>query len=101
LSRSSKDNTRTKKKIDISEAKKDKYIFNHNINFQDRNPEVVELQKRLKDEGFFTYPSFTEYYGPVTRKAVLDYQMANGVVHSPYDTGAGRLGPSTRAKLNN
>jgi len=99
LSKSSKKTTSTKKNTEIHESNK-KYIFKNNINFQDKNKEVIELQKRLKEEGFFHYPRFTEYYGSVTRKAVLDYQLARGIVHSPYDTGAGRLGPGTRASLN-
>jgi len=77
-----------------------KHIFNKNINYKDRNKEVIELQKRLKKEGFFHYPRFTEYYGSVTRKAVLDYQLAKGIVKTPRSIGAGRLGPSTRKSLN-
>jgi len=85
----------------ISEkSKTTKYVFNKNINFRDRNKEVIELQKRLKNEGFFKYPKFTQYYGSVTRKAVLDYQLANKIVKSSRSIGAGRLGPSTRKHLN-
>jgi len=77
-----------------------KYQFKKNVNYGSKSKEVIELQKRLKKEGFFTYPYFTEYYGPVTKQAVLKYQLARGIVRSPYDTGAGRLGPGTRASLN-
>jgi murein DD-endopeptidase MepM/ murein hydrolase activator NlpD len=88
--------TTTKKKVKTSS----KYIFNKDLNYRDRDPEVIKLQERLKLEGFFDYPNFTEYYGPVTRQAVLKYQISKAIVSSPYDTGAGRLGPGTRASLN-
>lgn len=88
----------------ISKAKtstiEKKYVFNKNLNYGDKNKEIIELQKRLKDEGFFNYRSFTQFYGPVTRQAVLNYQIAKGIVFSPYDVGAGRVGPATRATLN-
>jgi peptidoglycan hydrolase-like protein with peptidoglycan-binding domain len=75
-------------------------MFAKDINYGSRSKEIIELQKRLKEEGFFEYPYYTEYYGPVTRKAVLEYQLSKKIINSPYDLGAGRLGPSTRESLN-
>lgn len=45
-----------------------------------RSPEVTKLQRALSELGYFTYPSFTEYYGKETQKAVLAFQLETGVV---------------------
>lgn len=44
--------------------------------------DVSALQSRLKELGFFTYPTITGYYGPVTEAAVRAYQIANGLPQS-------------------
>ena len=59
-----------------------------------RTPEVLQLQKRLKDEGFYTYRSITGFFGSITDKAVKAYQKANGLRPD------GIVGPKTHAVLN-
>ena len=52
--------------------------------------------------GFF--PSndyFTGNYYGLTRKAVLDFQLANKVIATKDEAGAGRFGPKTRNVMNN
>lgn len=44
-----------------------------------RNGDVKELQRRLKEQGFFRYPETTGYFGPITEKAVLALQEAYGL----------------------
>ena len=56
--------------------------------------EVTMLQTRLRDEGHYTYPSITGYFGGVTEAAVKSFQAANGL------PTVGIVGPSTRAALN-
>ncbi len=69
---------------------------------------VVALQQFLAVEGNYTYgmgpmsfAEFTGYYGPVTTKAVQDWQKAQGIVSSGsvYTTGFGNVGPKTRAAI--
>jgi len=40
------------------------------------SPEVKELQDLLKAKGFFTYRTSTGYFGPITEKAVREFQAA-------------------------
>lgn len=79
--------------------KQAKYIFNNDLDFGINSPEVTELQKRLKAEGYFNHPNFSEYFGPVTKQAFINYQIAKGIIKSPYDQGAGQQ-PGTRKELN-
>jgi len=44
-----------------------------------RGPKVVELQKALKEEGFWDYPHITDYFGSVTEGWVRKYQEAKGL----------------------
>lgn len=61
-----------------------------------RGDQVSDLQKYLEDEGFLVMPVGVDYgyFGPLTQKAIADWQRANGV--SP---AAGYFGPISRAKL--
>lgn len=65
----------------------------------DSGDDVSTLQKTLKDLGYFDYPVVTGYYGPATEEAVYKFQIANNVVSSETDPGAGQFGPVTRGIL--
>jgi hypothetical protein len=55
--------------------------------------EVEELQRYLRDEGFYTSSyGITGYFGPVTKQAVIKWQKANGVLST------GNFGGMSRAK---
>lgn len=69
--------------------------FTVSLGFGSRGPEVVKLQERLRAEGFFTFPTSTGYFGPITRSALAAYQASKGIVPA-----AGFLGPITIAVLN-
>ncbi len=55
--------------------------------------EVASLQQFLKNQGYFTYPTITSYFGPLTKAAVTSFQKANGI------DPVGIVGPITRAKI--
>jgi peptidoglycan DL-endopeptidase LytE len=57
------------------------------------SPQVKELQQLLKEKGFFTYPTATGYFGPITEQAVKAFQSA---VHLPV---TGIVDDATYAKL--
>ncbi|MGG6468796.1 peptidoglycan-binding protein [Saccharococcus caldoxylosilyticus] len=40
------------------------------------SPQVKELQQLLKEKGFFTYPTATGYFGPITEQAVKAFQAS-------------------------
>jgi peptidoglycan hydrolase-like protein with peptidoglycan-binding domain len=52
-----------------------------------------QLQKDLKTLGYFTYPLITGYFGAVTKKAVIAFQKANGIIQT------GNYGPITDKAL--
>lgn len=66
-----------------------------------RGNDVVSLQQFLRSTGDFTYPEITDYYGPVTERAVQSWQARNGVVSSgnAESTGYGVVGTQTRAAI--
>lgn len=70
-----------------------KYIFAKSLNVGSTGSEVSELQKRLKADGFYSGP-ITNYYGALTKAAVIKFQKANKI--SPF----GNVGPATRSALN-
>lgn len=78
-----------------------KYKFTQNLSLGMKNEEVKKLQEVLQQMGYFpANQTCTGYYGGITRKAVLDFQLAYKVISSELDEGAGVFGPKTREKLN-
>lgn len=70
-----------------------KYIFNNPLKLGSVGDEVVELQKRLQLEGYFS-AAFSTHYGAITMAAVKAYQKDHGL------DSLGNVGPATRAELN-
>ncbi len=68
-----------------------------------RGPSVSELQRFLKEKGYYDYPEITGYFGPVTKRAVQKMQKAMKIVStgSPETTGYGMVGPKTRLAIRN
>ena len=73
----------------------DRYVFTLFLKEGAVGDEVRALQRKLRDLGYFNYPSISGYFGPVTKAAVIEYQKAKGI--APYP---GYVGPGTRAALN-
>ena len=70
-----------------------KFTFTQNMKQGSVGNEVMELQKFLNNAGFGTLVVDGKF-GPMTRAAVVKFQLANGLV------GDGVVGPLTRAVLN-
>lgn len=86
-----------KKAIGITE----KYRFLFDLEVGMSSGDVMKLQQLLKEMGFFpANQDCTGYYGGITAKAVLDFQLNYGIVANKDEAGAGRFGPKTREKLN-
>jgi hypothetical protein len=78
------------------------FVFNKNLRLGDRNSDVIELQKRLTNEGLFT-ASTTGYFGTTTKNAVIKYQEKyTSEILAPLGLtkGTGFVGIHTRGKLN-
>jgi len=71
------------------------YQFLKNFGAGVTNNDVKELQKVLKELGYFTYPTITGKFAAITREAVKSFQKAKGI--TPV---TGYVGPKTRAVLN-
>jgi len=76
---------------------KPSHTFNKYLKFQSKDPEVIWLQKCLQYLGLFPKNvPFSETYGPITRKAVSDFQKK---YLSTNNQGL-QVGPATITELN-
>lgn len=75
-------------------------LLSSELDFGAIGPDVKVLQEFLKDNGFFDGNLVTDYFGPVTRDALIEFQLANKIIESENDVGAGRVGPSTLEIIN-
>lgn len=89
----------------------DAYVFSRNLSLGDSNIDVIELQKVLNSNPQTQVAQFgpgspgqeTEYFGVLTRRAVIAFQnMYREQVLSPVGltVGTGFVGPSTRVLLS-
>lgn len=62
-------------------------------------PQVRTLQRLLAAKGFFPAEMINGNFGPLTEKAVLDYQLKRELLKSASDKGAGTVGPVTLRML--
>ena len=86
---------------EIEDVVKPKYNFDKDLFFGQTSSDVKMLQNILKYEGLFANNiDSTGFYGSITTKAVQGFQVRYGIAQQN-DPGFGRVGPRTRAKLNN
>jgi len=76
-----------------SSTNSSKYKFKGLLYIGIISDEVLELQKRLAEEGYFNGPA-TGKFGGLTYSAVVEYQKAHGIRQT------GNVGEATRAALN-
>lgn len=80
-----------------------KQRYTQDLSFGMKNLLIEVLQKDLaRDPSLYPEGLVTGYFGPLTLKAVQRFQTKYGIVSSgtSVTTGYGRVGPRTRAKLN-
>lgn len=77
----------------------DNFHFGEDINMGDKNHEVFKLQQILVEEEFMNVHP-TGYFGPVTKKALTQFQIAHGLIRNASSAGSGNVGPKTQALLN-
>lgn len=65
------------------------------LSFGMTGKEVKDLQLFLREQGFFSGAFLTEYFGSVTKDAVVKFQIAQGIIDSAADPFAGVVGPAT------
>lgn len=75
-------------------------IPSRNLAPGERDDQVRGLQELLAgDPEIYPEGTASGYFGPATTRAVRRFQLKYGVIQSETDAGNGRLGPKTRAKL--
>lgn len=62
--------------------------------------EVLKVQKFLQSKGFLQAQYVTGAMSETSRKALITFQKANRIIASESETGAGTIGPKTRAFIN-
>lgn len=67
--------------------------FTNDMKFDSRGADVVLLQQFLKEQGHFTFPRNTGYFGPYTFAAVKKFQKANNLPET------GIVDAATRARI--
>ncbi len=60
---------------------------------------VAALQRVLASAGLFPSDQASGFFGPLTREAVLAFQLKHKLVKYDKESGAGRVGPATLAAL--
>lgn len=65
-----------------------------------RGGDVKKLQEFLKAEGYFPGAYTTEYFGAVTKDALMKWQLDNGLINSFSDLGAGVFNQSSKAVVS-
>jgi peptidoglycan hydrolase-like protein with peptidoglycan-binding domain len=55
------------------------YAFTRNLAFGSRGVDVTELQKILINEGFLKITNPTQYFGPLTRAALIKWQTSHAI----------------------
>ncbi len=78
------------------------YTFNNNLQFGDRNKDVINLKEAFKREGLYNGP-VNDYFGNLTKAAVIKFQekYANEILTpTGLQYGTGFVGEYTRKKLN-
>ncbi|MFC1647558.1 peptidoglycan-binding protein [Patescibacteria group bacterium] len=87
-------------KVFVAETEVKTELFLNDLIVGNKGDSVEQLQNSLKQLGFFDGVITTDYFGEVTKEALIAFQLDKEIITSESDLGAGRLGPQTREVLN-
>ena len=83
----------------IIEKKWNEFHFEGNVSRGSHSDEVWKLQEILIQAEYLDHAP-TGYFGPLTKEALIAFQVGEGVIKTATSAGAGNVGPNTTAKLN-
>ena len=88
----------TLKKVPTNDTRAFKRTLNKGV----QGTDVIILQKKLNEWGFYDQANFSGYYGVLTEEAVKRFQKEYRIISygNPSTTGYGSVGWSTLSKLN-
>ncbi len=75
------------------------FHFDEKLKFGMRNQSVLKLQELLVQGEFLDHVP-TGYFGEKTKTALIEFQIANGLIRNKHQVGAGKVGPKTTEFLN-
>ncbi|MCF7917908.1 peptidoglycan-binding protein [Candidatus Gracilibacteria bacterium] len=75
------------------------FHFDEDLQRGSRNQAVLKLQQILIQEELMDVQP-TGFFGPKTEESLTQFQIKHGVIANVSSAGAGKVGPSTREKLN-
>jgi len=70
----------------------------NNFELGDTHEELVKVQNKLKELGYFDFPS-TGYFGEMTLNAIIAFQIDQKIINNADGYGAGYIGPKTKKIL--
>ena len=78
------------------------YRFTILLKYGSKSNDVKYLQVFLKSQGTVIYPEglVTGYFGPLTKQAVIRFQLKYKLITSDQNIAAGYVGPKTRNLIN-
>jgi peptidoglycan hydrolase-like protein with peptidoglycan-binding domain len=68
------------------------FTIAHTLSYGSQGTDVSNLQQFLGVKP-------TGYFGPATQKALMNWQISSGIIHTARAEGAGSLGPKSRAAM--
>ncbi len=75
------------------------HVLDRFLSEGDSGDQVSRLQRLLAKNGYFPEHDVNGHYGPLTKSAVLQYQIDRGIIVADGDIGSGNVGPLTLARL--
>jgi peptidoglycan hydrolase-like protein with peptidoglycan-binding domain len=74
--------------------------FSKHLQLGSTGEDVRKIQQLLSHLGYFEGAQITNFFGPQTRQAIVDFQVDQQIVASHWYGGAGLVGPKTVQALN-
>lgn len=94
------DEKETVLRLEEGVSEEEDYVFENNLQQGDAGSEVSRLQDFLVDEGLFE-GEVGGYYGQLTKKAVMEFQLQEGIINDATEENAGVFDEETRECVNN
>ncbi len=89
-----------KKSVQETISKKwSEFHFKENFQKGKRSADVLRLQEILIQEEFMSHEP-TGYFGSITKKALIEFQISHNIIKNKNSRGAGNVGPKTKKYLN-